>query len=226
MLTLLTATGCRPKAWAICEKLMMAQNYTGAVRWVIVDDGEIPQTIAFKRDNWTLDIVRPSHRWKEGLNTQADNLIAGLEYIDADDSLVIIEDDDNYSKDWLRVVERHLQDAELVGEILARYYNIKNKKYRQLQNTKHASLCATAMRGEAIETFRRVCESKVKFIDIQLWALHKNKLLFTGNRVTGIKGLAGRDGIGMGHKNDFIGSLDFDLSILNEWVGESSKYYV
>ena len=29
MLTLLTATGARPEAWAICERLMLRQDYAG-----------------------------------------------------------------------------------------------------------------------------------------------------------------------------------------------------
>ena len=226
MLTLLTATGCRPKAWAICEQLMLAQNYDGAVRWVIVDDGDEMQPITFKRDNWVLDVIRPKHRWKEGLNTQADNLLAGLDVIPNNSNLVIIEDDDCYAHDWLKVVDKHLDNAELVGEVLARYYNIATKTGRQLQNTKHASLCATAMRDGAIEAFRRLCIPGVKYIDINLWNNHKDKLLFTGNRVVGIKGFEGRAGIGMGHKPDFNGIKDNDGSLLKEWIGESYKYYV
>jgi len=226
MLTILTATGCRPKPWAICEKLMLAQNYTGAVRWVIVDDGEEMQPITFQRDNWVLDVIRPKNRWKEGLNTQADNLLAGLAVIPNDAKLVIIEDDDYYSHDWLKVVDTHLDSAELVGEMLARYYNLQSKTARQLQNTKHASLCSTAMRDGAIEAFRKVCIPNTKFIDINLWNKHKNRILFTGNRVTGIKGFEGRAGIGMGHKPDFNGIKDPEYKLLKEWIGESIKYYV
>ena len=54
MLTLLTTTGCRQDTWAICEALMAQQTYDGAVRWVIVDDGEVEQTVNFQRDNWSI----------------------------------------------------------------------------------------------------------------------------------------------------------------------------
>lgn len=205
---------------------MLAQNYDGQVRWVIVDDGEEMQPITFKRDNWTLDIVRPSHRWKEGMNTQADNLLAGLNVISNNERLVIIEDDDNYAYDWLIVVDKHLENAELVGEMLARYYNISTKTGRQLQNTQHASLCATAMRGNAIEALRKVCIPNTKFIDINLWRNHKDKMLFTGNRVVGIKGFEGRAGIGMGHQPDFNGIKDKDLSLLKSWIGDSIQHYI
>lgn len=74
MLTLLTATGARPQAWAICERLMMAQDYSGPVRWVIVDDGKEAQPVTFERDGWTLEVIRPAPYWRQGQNTQARNL--------------------------------------------------------------------------------------------------------------------------------------------------------
>jgi len=69
MLTLLTATGCRPQAWAICEELMRRQSYAGPVKWIIVDDGEVAQPITFKRSNWLVVVTRPEPFWKSGQNT-------------------------------------------------------------------------------------------------------------------------------------------------------------
>ena len=65
MLTLLTATGARPQAWAILEQLMLRQTYTGPVHWIIVDDGEEAQPITFERENWRLTLVRPQPRWTQ-----------------------------------------------------------------------------------------------------------------------------------------------------------------
>lgn len=225
MLTLLTATGSRPEAWAICEKYMAKQDYKGSVKWIIVDDGEIQQPITFQKENWELIVVRPEPFWKQGQNTQGRNLLAGLEFVSEKDSLVIIEDDDRYSSDWLTIVEEKLKKAELVGECLARYYNIQLKIGRQLQNQLHASLCSTAMRGSAIKTFAEVCKTNEKFIDIKLWAGVKQKMLFTGNRVVGIKGLPGRGGIGMGHDRNFSGNKDTSLDLLRSWIGSDLEYY-
>ena len=49
MLTLLTATGARPEAWAICERLMARQTYAGPVRWIIVDAGPEAQPVTLQR---------------------------------------------------------------------------------------------------------------------------------------------------------------------------------
>lgn len=224
MLTLLTATGCRPKAWALCERWMMAQTYAGAVHWIVVDDGQEPQPVTFSRAGWTLTFVRPLPVWKSGQNTQARNLLAGLQAVHSSDRLLVIEDDDYYSPKWLERADQALENAELVGESRARYYNLITRTGRQLQNTTHASLCSTAMRGAAIETFRKVCQPGVKFIDLNLWKQHPSKYLFEGRDVVGIKGLPGRGGIGMGHRADMTGVKDKKGELLRNWVGEDARY--
>lgn len=225
MLTLLTATGARPQAWAICERLMFAQDYAGPVRWIVVDDGPEPQQVTFKRDGWQVVVIRPAPLWQAGQNTQARNLLKGLDAVPADGRLVIIEDDDYYSPDWLTTVAARLEKAELVGECQARYYNVALRKGRQLRNNGHASLCSTAMRGRALATFRSVCRPGRQFIDLDLWKRHPSRHLFTGHRVVGIKGLPGRGGIGMGHRDNFTGTADPDLNLLRQWIGDDVELY-
>jgi hypothetical protein len=227
MLTLLTATGCRPKAWALCERLMLAQDYHGAVRWLIVDDGQEAQPITFDRAGWTLEVIRPSPRWSQGMNSQSRNLRAGLAHICDGERVALIEDDDHYSQGWLSAVESAFELAELIGESRARYYNIALRKGRQLCNKEHASLCSTAVRGKALKLFREVCAERHDFIDMQLWKrFDGSTALFTGNRVTGIKGLPGRSGIGMGHKDTFRGEDDPNGALLRSWIGSDAELYL
>ena len=226
MLTLLTATGCRPDAWHICQRLMERQTYEGKVHWIIVDDGEKQQPIDFDRPGWVVSIIMPTPKWKDGDNTQARNLAEGLRMVGDKDRLVIIEDDDSYHPDWLATVDDWLDKADLVGEKRARYYNVKTKKYRQLRNDMHASLCCTAMKGEAIKTFAKELKPNVKFIDINLWKrFDGSRALYDSQMVVGIKGLAGRNGIGMGHRDDFQGHVDQDGSILRQWTGTNADLY-
>lgn len=225
MLTLLTATGARPAAWALCERWMARQDYAGPVRWVIVDDGPEPQPMAFRRDGWQLVLVRPSPHWAPGQNTQARNLMKGLAAVGADERLAIIEDDDWYAPDWLTTVDRELDRAELVGEHRARYYNVQQRRGRQLANTSHASLCSTAMRGSALQDFAEACRARPKYIDLELWRRARGRHLFGGNRVVGMKGLPGRGGIGMGHDAAFNGQTDSDGALLRSWVGLDAEVY-
>jgi hypothetical protein len=226
MLTLLTATGARPQAWAICERLMQRQTYAGAVRWVIVDDGEAAQPIAFARYGWALEVLRPRPYWRAGQNTQARNLAAGLARIGADERVLVIEDDDWYAPDWLAHAAAQLDRGELVGEGRARYYNVATHVGRQLSNAGHASLCCTALRGRALELLRQVVRTHPKFIDLELWKRHRRGIVFDGHRVVGIKGLPGRGGIGMGHRAEFRGTADADGALLREWVGADVELYL
>jgi hypothetical protein len=226
MLTLLTATGMRPKAWAICEKLMQAQTYTGPVHWIIVDDGETPQPVQFQREGWRLTVVRPTPYWKPGDNTQARNLKAGMEFVEDNAKLVCIEDDDGYAPAYLENVDRWLDQADLVGEKEARYYNLPYRKYRYLTNTLHASLCSTAMKGMALDAFRRELKPGVQYIDLNLWRNFTGpKKLYGTKLVVGMKGLPGRGGIGMGHRREFAGKIDKDGAVLRQWLGEAAKLY-
>lgn len=221
MLTLLTATGCRQAAWEICERLMMAQTYAGRVRWIIVDDGPEMQTVRFQREGWTVEIIRPDHVWTPGQNTQALNLLAGLAVVPSNARLLVIEDDDYYGPEWLSTVDHWLCSHDLVGEGMARYYNVCTQKYKQLNNGVHASLCSTGMRGHAIDAFRKCCKPDVQYIDLTLWrtypgakCVHKHT-----QHTVGTKGLPGRMGIGMGHKDTF-GQPDKGGAVLRQWVGD------
>lgn len=225
MLTLLTATGARPKAWSICERLMAAQDYAGPVRWLVVDDGQEPQPVTFQRDGWEVQVLRPRVLWSPGKNTQASNLLHGLSHCCSTDRVVIIEDDDHYKPDWLTHVAGEIERAELVGENRARYYNLPRRMGRELANRDHASLCSTALRGGAIDGLRKACQSRQTFIDMHLWHRWPSRHLFGGHRVTGIKGLPGRGGIGAGHKASFRGTPDNDGSLLRSWVGNDAEMY-
>lgn len=226
MMTLVTATGARPQSWSLCERWMMAQTFASPVRWVIVDDGPEPQPITFKRAGWELVLIRPAPFWRPGQNTQARNLSKGMEAVGRDDVAVFVEDDDWYSPGWLDAVAQNIDRAEVIGTPRARYYNLPARIARQLQNSQHASLCSTAIRGQAIDAMRRVLRSAEKFIDLQLWRGARSRHLFAGNHVTGIKGLPGRGGIGMGHSPEMHGTPDPDLRILREWIGADAEHYL
>lgn len=219
MLTLLIATGCRPQAWTISEKLLARQTYDGPVRLVIVDDGPVAQPVTLQREGWSIEVVRPQPHWEPGQNTQARNLAAGLNWIDDDELVAIWEDDDYYAPGYLADVAKWLDRRPLVGECRARYYNVATKRGQQLSNARHASLCSTAMRDEGLRAFRQVLKSAEKFIDMQLWRACPGRLYET-RHVVGIKGLPGRGGIGCGHDRSFGRPMK-----LADWIGEDAALY-
>ena len=223
MLTLLTMTGCRPLAFELCQRWMRQQDFNGPVRWIIVDDGEQAQPVKFRRPNWTVEIVRPEPFWRPGQNTQARNILAGLELLSPDDRLVIIEDDDYYAPGYLTMANLWLDHTDLAGEALARYYHVGQRLYFNCNNVQHASLCSTAMKGEAIEKLKYVCLNRVDFIDMTLWRTFTGtRQLYSSRLCVGIKGLPGRAGIGVGHRMQSGRNqihADPNGYVLQEWIG-------
>lgn len=196
MLSVLTATGARPEAFAKCVEWMQAQDYEGRVRWIIVDDGpEAMETpVVF---GWQIVHIRPCPLWQPGQNTQARNLLEGLKL--CGDRVAIVEDDDQYAKWWLERVNEWLDHDDLVGEAPSIYR--KGSTERKMNNKTHASLCATAFKGKVVRAvFEDICRKNKTGIDMKLWRACKGRLYPQKGGVIGIKGYPGRPGIGVGHR--------------------------
>lgn len=223
MLHLLTATGARPEAWAICERLMAAQDYPGPVTWIIVDDGPEPQPLTFERPGWEIVVIRPGPLWREGQNTQARNLLVGLQCIGDDARVAIAEDDDWYAPGYLSAVSEWLDSADLVGESVTRYFHVPNRVAHENTPVKYACLFSTAVKGEALQALRSVCEQPVEFIDIELWRYFRgSRALHTTHYCVGIKGLPGRRGITRAHT--LTGRAN--PARLREWIGTDADLYL
>ena len=201
MLTLLTMTGARPEAWELCKRWMRNQTYAKPARWVIVDDGPDAQSLHGVPEEWQIDLVRRRPYWEPGQNTQALNILAGLDQIKPKEKLVIIEDDDYYRSEYLETIDKWLDMWELVGESHTTYLNVQNGGSYRCNNDKHASLCATGLTAQAIPLLSTIAGKEHKFIDLHLWQQWRgaSKLSDT-DMVIGIKGLPGRPGIGAGHR--------------------------
>ena len=220
---MLTATGCRPEAFALCKRWMAAQTYSGPVRWVIVDDGATPIDSSDARGDWQVDHYRRTPYWRCGQNTQPDNLLFGLDK--SDGPLAIIEDDDYYAPGYLDAVAGWLEKAELVGERSSRYYHVGARLWHDNKNMRHASLCATAMRDKAVEKFRECVLRRGRFIDMDLWREFSGSLLMGTRLHVGIKGLPGRPGIGVGH-SPTRGKPDPFGEVLRGWIGVDAEAYL
>ena len=225
MLTVITPTGERPFAFGLCQKMIARQTYRGAIRWVVVDDGDAPSEIKIRRKNLEIEVIRPKPLWKPGDNTQGRNLLAALDLVSCDDTIVFWEDDDWYSPKWLSEIERQSKKAELVGESLAIYYNVRTRRVARLGNEEHASLRCSAIRGEALSTFREVLQTPYKYYDMRLWKRHQDKAVFNARLTVGMKGLPGRPGIALGHDGR-KGEFDKQGHVLRSLIGEDADWYL
>lgn len=224
MICVVTATGGRPRGIELLARYINAQTYTGPLTWIIVDDCDPRTDIPAMRDGIMTLCIDPPWRWT-GANTQAQSMSKALEYVPAGAICIVAEDDDLYKPDHFANVLCALNRAELVGERVARYYNVATSRYKVLPGNFHASLASTAVRGGALAMLADICAAGSRRIDIDLWRTYPGakELLESGN-VIGIKGMPGRAGIGVGHQQQF-GSPDRGNSVKMEWLGEYAKDY-
>jgi len=217
---MISPTGGRPEGLALLAEYLDAQTYTGPATWLIVDDvspaSYIPET------RFDTEVIHPDWRWKEGQNTQAKSILAGLDRIPEDAIVFIFEDDDCYLPSYIETMLKALESADLVGESESRYFNVATNRYRIMPTKQHSSLASTAMRGTA--ALRTACEKAPKFIDLHLWKTFTGrKAWVSAHNVVGIKGMPGRAGIGVGHRQSFGSPATNDT--LRDWAGDYADNY-
>jgi hypothetical protein len=194
MITLITPTGDRHISFKICEQWMSRQTIPYH-QWIVVDDGKVP-TVPVQ--NQTYIRREPS---STGHRSLADNMLVALKAVKGD-KIIIIEDDDYYSPNYLKTMSDWLNRSNIAGETKAIYYNIRDRYYYQNQNTKHASFCNTGFTEKNILPLTRICESHDSFLDIKFWhTAYGSKSLYNTQQkmCIGMKCMPGRMGIGGGH---------------------------
>jgi hypothetical protein len=229
IVTLITPTGGRPEAFALCQMWVLRQNIRRPIerwlRWIVVDDVDPPMEAVYA------DLVlRPEPRWQPGEVTLARNLLAALEspLASESDKFLIIEDDDWYAPTYVDTMADRLDKSHLVGEVPARYYNVETMCYRiaQQRELRHASLCATGFHRHMIDEVKDVLRRGGKFLDIELWrnTAATEKKLYYSDLVLGIKGMGGRPGIGAGHRGT-CNKQDPEAIMLHHWIGDDAWVY-
>jgi hypothetical protein len=238
MIVLVTPTGCWKEQINLCKMFMDRQTYTGPVTWIIVDDCTPRTTDAINRNGWTVLKIYP-HPPYGGVNTQARNMIAGFNCIDANfkpediEAIFIIEDDDYYKPQYLERMMARFDSYKVLGEMNTVYYNVLYRTYFVNRNTSHSSLFQIAIRPEMMPLFRS-CFTE-KFIDFKFYEkLHAQEYVRRGevgffnedNLAVGMKGIPGRAGIGAGHGKLLNMLPDPGLHYLNKiLLNGDSKYY-
>jgi hypothetical protein len=235
-IALITPTGGRPKQIQLCAEFMRKQDYKGKVLWVLVDD-VLPNTVDCVdlvdfRKSWQIVKVFPSPVWSVGQNTQARNLLIGIEIVKNHkdvEAVFIIEDDDYYNPQYLSVMVSKLNGCDIVGQLYTVYYDPVHRGWMRNGNALHASLFQVAFRIEILPIFERICQTRKRFIDMEFFRVVKGRRinLFDGQDLAiGIKGLPGRVGIGSGHRMEIKMQRDPDFVKLKELIGEDYKYYL
>jgi hypothetical protein len=222
-ITLITPTGGRPEAFALLEKSIARQTYTGNLQWICVDDMDPVTSFTMNQT-----VIRPKPLWTLGdRSTQRRNMLATIPLVHYD-KILVIEDEDYLSPAYLQTMYDRLDFSPIAGQINAHYYNVRYRTYMECHNTQHASLCQTGIRASLLPDLRWACEQTgVEFIDIALWSRHtQSRGLFGGPALcVGIKGMPGRAGAAVGHNLDRKMLRDPEMSMLRSWIGDGAELY-
>ena len=233
-MTLITPTSDRPAGIALAKRWLRAQQLREVteVQWLVCDDGrqkaELPLAILDGNLRVTVHHVQIPPAPSVPLSFRG-NVAAGLCRA-RHPRIAFWEDDDWYPPDWLQfLLDRFAAGYELIGQAKARYYNVATRRYRQLINAAHASLCQSAVSARIGKFLEHRCRTRGgTFIDMDLWKQHPrcSRYLHPHSTVVGIKGLPGKPGIGMGHRLPTSERFDRDGSVLRRWIGDDADEYL
>jgi len=229
MITVITATGDRPLAFALCQHWMRNQTVQPN-QWVVIDDGKVPTDPMVR-----MQYVRREPQPNDPSPTLILNLKTAFPLV-MGDKVIIVEDDEYYSPGYVEEMSRQLDQHEIVGIMMSKYYHLPSGGYCVHPNTRHASLCATAFRSSflpEVKEILNVCEREnYQYLDMRMWPRTGPRgYLFADTAKTlyvGIKGMPGRSGICKGHDAAFYirSSKDTaDRETLRKWAPEGFRVY-
>lgn len=204
-ITALTCTYQRPDAFKLCEKYMARQTRQPD-QWLVLDG--------------------PEPMREKVLGAIEGGKIEG-------DAIAFIEDDDYYKAPWLEWCEQHLVKYEIVGQGLALYYHVGRRWWSCCGNTRHASLCQTAIHRSMLKPLANLIKAfDNQFFDTRLWRLDRSRYLQLpitepDRLVIGMKGLAGTVGYSHEHKTAIPPKVNLDPALVKLWslIGKDATAY-
>ncbi len=225
-ITLITPTGNRRDAFRLCEHWVKRQTYRGPLQWIVVDDGERPT----KTSQGQL-YIRREPRPNDPKHTLCANTRLALREVQYD-KILVIEDDDYYSPRYVETMAGWLDNADLVGEMGAKYYFAKTRQYRVFREHKHASLCRTGFTRDVLPLVRRLARNDHSSLDIRLWETWAGtRYLYTDEAggaalSVSLKGMPGRAGCTHVPQARWAPQDDSDLAQITRWMRDDHRYYL
>jgi len=226
-ITLITPTGDRPLAFALCQRWMKCQTLQPD-QWIVVDDGKAPM-----KPYVPMQYVRREPQPNDLKCTLTLNLKVALSLIEGD-KILIIEDDEYYAPKYVAEMAYRLNEYEFVGIGDTKYYHLFSGGHYRHGNFQRASLAETAFRRTFLPLLGRIISGNmgVALIDSVIWrtiwksgrgfifADEDNDPLYVG-----IKGLSGRSGV-IGHRPRETNYRTFDTSqtLLKQWIPKQEDY--
>lgn len=207
------------------------QTFIGDIQWIISDSGSksaISTSLPFSFNTIEYKYLEYIKDSKQSFCKNMQDALSRVKY----KKVLVMEDDDWYHPTYIEVMCERLHRKDLIGEIPAIYYHIKDKSYRILPNTERASMCQMGFTEKVIPIIQHIIkqDSSNAFIDLKLWKYYSSQFkrqLYNSRLSIGIKGMPGNPGIGIGHRiKDVHRKSDPDFRKLEKWIGkEDTDFY-
>jgi len=218
-ITVITPTGDRPLAFALCQQWMRHQTRQPD-QWIVVDDGKTPM-----EPSVPMQYVRREPQPNDPRHTLILNLKTAMPLIKGD-KIIIMEDDEYYAPGYLAKMTLGLDKHEVIGIGKSRYYHLPSAGNFRIGNMCHASLAETGFRNSFLPMFDKLLAKNNVYLDYDMWKKAKEArcgFIFTDDidpLYVGIKGLPGRAGIGRGHDLTLYNNHPFDKTrkTLKKWI--------
>jgi predicted SAM-dependent methyltransferase len=241
--TVITPTGDRPECISMLRNWMSNQTRQPD-QWIIVDDGQAPMTMT-----GNVQYLRREPQPDDPPHTLGINLKAVLPHVTGT-VILIMEDDEYYAPEYIATMAAKLENYEVVGIGRSKYYHLPRGQFIRHMNMDHASLAQTGFRRSFLPEFAALLNGN-PWIDIEIWkkiggikgirpvaepgnlsgekVINDRGYLFddgdTDCLYVGMKGLPGRAGIGVGHRNagEYVPDTP-DHTILRQWCRDAEVY--
>jgi len=225
-ITAITPTGDRPLAFELCKQWMRHQTVKPD-QWIVVDDGKTPLKPASD-----MDYIRRNPRHNDPKQTLIVNMREALKRATGN-RILIIEDDEYYAPGYVERMSKELDIAEVAGIMRAKYYHLPTGGYQHIPNMAHASLAQTGFRKSFIPKVIPLLRDGGKlYLDMDIWRVARQTCTVSlilddkESLYAGIKGMAGRGGIGSGHNPISYASHDTNRNILKKWIPKDYQVYL
>lgn len=231
--TIVTPTGDRAVAFNRCMDMVADQSMQPR-QWVIVDDGVVPLIDQIALPDWATYVRRVPHP-ADPPHTLSSNMIAALEHVTCD-KVLIFEDDDWYAPDYAKFLLPFLDDHDLVGLNVIRYYLLREAQWKTGTPPRHTAFAQSGFcRGHAWDHLLAVCRTNFPevrergVLDRYWWHSFEGKKHLIADHPglhLGLKGGFGRAGLAEGHRQTDPGYImDAGRSYLHAALGADMTRY-
>lgn len=170
-LSIITCTGDRPEAFRLCQK-WVARQTIDYHQWIVVDDGKEP----LREIPMGCSYIRRVPQSNDPPHTLCLNMREAFNYV-KHEKVVIIEDDDWYSSNYLYIMSSLLDNYHMVGVGSLIFYHVQLPGYSVRKTSRQPALYQTAFRSDVIPFIRHVCQNFYKhkeliqkgLLDLNIW---------------------------------------------------------